>query len=174
MLRQLAPLTVEQQRKLILSATDRQRPLIILLLSTGMHPVVLSKKKYEFSFTEDYYQWKRPKKLRNNIVRGTWSRMMRGKGILEAVESLRGLTTQGYWYLVNDAGNKAGISPVGPLRLRHSNLTNHARLNHDRYTTAAMAATSVDTIEQYYTIGINELGILTEQEKEWLKELMER
>jgi len=168
------PLTVEEQRTLIRESNDTERALVLLILSTGMHPAVLSKEKYNFTFTNDYYQWIRTKKKKNNIVRGSWSKMMREKGILEAVEELRGKSRQWYWIILSGLGYRVKIGSLGPLRLRHTNFVNSARIGRDAFTISAMAATDLPTIQQYYTIGIQEMGILSDSDKAWLKELMER
>lgn len=168
------PLTVADQRRIIDKATDREKALIILMLSTGVHPAVLSNPKYDFSYDDNYYQWKRTKKTKNNIVRGVWSQRMRDKAILSALESLRGLTVRGYYFLVRSAGNRAKITPLGPLRLRHTHFVNGARLGHDAFSISATAATDLTTIQQYYTIGIQEMSSLSDSDRSWLKELMER
>jgi integrase len=173
-IRQLLPLTVGDQRRIVDKATDREKPLILLMLSTGIHPAVLSKPKYEFSYDDNYYQWKRTKKTKNNIVRGAWSSRMRDKAILSSLEGLRGLTVRGYYFLIANAGKRAKITPLGPLRLRHTHFVNGARLGHDAFSISSTAATDLTTIQQYYTIGISEMASLSDSDRTWLKELMER
>ena len=82
--RVLFPLTVKEQRKLLAVDEDtnmRVRALILLSLSTGMHPKVLSMPDaYGLVWTKEYFSWNRTKSRRQ--VQGAWSKAMREKDTL--------------------------------------------------------------------------------------------
>jgi len=169
--REKLPLTVGIQQKLLDEADDRERALMILMLSTGMHPRVLSQKTYNLIWDENYYSWNRPKTY--NKLRGAWSKAMRQGQTLGIVNKLRGRTPQRLWQIIDGLGDRCNVSGLCPLQLRHTHFVNRARLGHNAFEIAHGAATDLKTVYSYYTIGMGEMKRLTDVEKEWLQWLME-
>lgn len=171
--REKFPLTVEAQRKLLEAADPRERSLIILMISTGMHPRVLALKSYNLMWSSDYYSWNRPKKRTQNKVQGAWSRAMREGDTLGHLSKLRGRTPQRLWQIVKAVGDRCRIKGVCPNQLRHTHFVNRARLGHNAFDIAHGAATDLKTVYSYYTIGMGESKTLTQEDREWLGWLME-
>jgi len=169
--REKFPLSVEQQRKMIEKAGTREKALIVFLLSTGAHPSVLTEKAYNFDWTEQYFSWNRPKTLEK--VRGSWSRAMREDDLYKELRKLRSKTPGYLWELVRDIGNGVEVKGVCPVQCRHTYFSNRARLGHNAFDIAHGAATSLDTIYDYYTIGMGEAKKLSDDDKRFLEWLME-
>jgi integrase len=169
--REKFPLSVEEQQKLVKKAEGKEKSLLVLMLSTGMHPRVLSQKKFNLTWTEDYFSWNRPKT--NKKLRGSWSKAMKEGDNLGHLGKLRGKTPQRLWQIIDELGEKCKISGVCPLQLRHTYFVNLARLGHDAFTIAHGAATDLKTIYDYYTMGMSQMKALSEEDREWLKWLME-
>ncbi len=169
--REKFPLSVADQQKLVKKAEDKEKSLLILMLSTGMHPRVLSNKNCKLDWTEEYFSWNRPKT--HNKLRGSWSKAMKEGDNLGHLGKLRGKTPQRYWQIIDDLGEECGITGLCPLQLRHTYFVNLARLGHDAFSIAHGAATDLKTIFDYYTMGMNQMAKLTDEEREWLKWLME-
>jgi len=135
-------LTVEQQRKLIEQAEGKDRALLILMLSTGMHPKVLSRKDYGFTWTPDYYSWKRPKTRRT--VTGVWSRAVRQEKVTNWLVPRKLLYKDVSTYRKRLGALMPGLCP---LQLRHTYFVNRARLGHNAFDIAHGAATSLRTVK---------------------------
>jgi len=165
------PLTVEEQRNLLMKANENEKALALLILSTGMHPKVLSDKGYGLTFSDNYYEWNRPKTRK--VVRGNWSRAVRESGVLTLIEKMRGCTRQWYWQMLKAAGSKIKLKGLCPNQLRHTFFVNLGRLERNPYDIKMKSATDFDTAYGYYMNGKDESGVLTSSDKEFLKWLME-
>lgn len=166
------PHTVEAQRKLVESTTGRSRSLVVLFLSTGMHPAVLATPAaFSCAWDRDYVTWKRPKTLRP--VTMAWSRAMKEGTALEDITALKGTTRQYLHSLVFTAGEEVHIRDANPRALRHDYFVNRARLGHNPFDIAHSSGTDLQTIYSFYTIGMNDGRRLADSELTWLKYLME-
>jgi integrase len=169
--REKFPLKVEVQRRLIEKAEGREKALLILMLSTGMHPRVLSQVKYKLVWTEDYHSWNRPKT--NNKIMGNWSKAMREGDNLGHLNKLRGKTPQRLWQIIDELGERCKVTGLCPLQLRHTYFVNRARLGHNAFDIAHGAATDLRTVYSFYTIGMGESKKLSQEDREFLEWLME-
>lgn len=166
------PLTVEAQRKLLGKAEGEVRALFLLMLSTGMHPKVLSQtKKYGLTWDNTYYAWKRTKTMKP--VQGAWSKAMRDGNTLQDLWEMKGHSRQWYHRVLRELGKEAGVAGLCPLQLRHTFFVNRARLGHNAYDIAHGAATGMEVIYNYYTIGMGEAKALKPEDREWLQWLIE-
>lgn len=170
------PLTVEQQRRLVKVAQSKgsgqPETLLILMLSTGMHPKVLVDERYGFTWTKDYYTWKRPKTYKP--ITGSWSRAMMEMDNLDGrLKKLRGSTRQYYHQVLKYLGVEAGLVGFCPLQARHTNFVNRARLGHNAFDISMSCSTDMKTIYDYYMIGAGECRALSQADKEWLQWLVE-
>jgi len=167
------PLTVKEQMKLLeiaTSLTEYHKTLITFFLSKGIHPSCLyHPRKYELTWDKNYISWRRTKTGR--LITSSWSKLMRGE--TANLRKLLGKSVQRYWQYVKEAGNMAGITGLCPLRLRYTYFTNRGRLGHHPYDVSASSGTSMDTIYNYYTVGKEEMEKLTNEERKFLKELIE-
>lgn len=170
------PLTVDQEKKLVAVAkvkgSGTAETLLLIMLSTGMHPKVLADPKYSFTYTNEYYAWKRPKT--NREIRGGWSKAMRELDDLDGrLKKLKGCSRQYYHQVLKLLGQEGGIKGFCPLQARHTNLVNRARLGHNPFDIAMSTSTDLQTIYQYYMIGAGESKALGEADKTWLQWLVE-
>jgi len=161
-------LSVEKQRELIGKAAGKRKLLIVLMLSTGMHPMVLGK-DCNLVWDESQYAFNRPKTKRE--IMGAWSRAMKEQN-LSQLRALR-RTRQSLWQMVRDEGRKVGLPGLCPVQLRHTYFVNRARLRHDAFSIAESAGTDLHTVYKYYTVGISESKALPDQDREFLAWLME-
>lgn len=169
--REKLPLSVESQKKMIGKAEGKEKTLVILMLSTGMHPRVLSQKSYNLTWDKDYYSWNRPKTLKK--LRGSWSKAMKEGDNLGHLNKLRGRTPQRLWQIIDELGGKCGLTGVCPLQCRHTHFVNRARLGHNAFDIAHGASTDLNTIYDYYTIGMGESKKLSDEDRRFLEWLME-
>lgn len=169
--REKFPLSVEIQRKLIDKAEGKTKALLVLMLSTGMHPRVLSKSKFKLTWNQDYYSWNRPKTM--NKVRGNWSKAMRDGDLYAELNKLRNRTPQRLWQIIDDLGDSIKVTGLCPLQLRHTYFVNRARLGHNAFDIAHGAATDLKTVYSFYTIGMGESKKLSQDDREFLEWLME-
>jgi len=171
------PLTVVQQKQLLevvrKKGAETQETLLLLMLSTGMHPKVLAKpEKYHLEWNENYLTWHRPKT--HKTITTAWSKAMKSlKNLDERMDRLVGSTRQYYHQMLSYLGREAGVKGFCPLQARHTNFVNRARLGHNAFDIAQGAATDLTTVYDYYTIGMGESKNLTKEEREWLQWLME-
>jgi len=165
------PLDVQAQRKLIKKAEGKEKTLLILMLSTGIHPKVLAHKRYGLEWDKRYYRWLRVKTM--NEVMGAWSKAMRENGVLSGLVKLRGLTPQRLWQIVEGLGQKVKIKGLCPLQLRHTSFVNRARLKHDVFSISQGAGTDLTTVANYYMIGLNESKSMSKEDRTFLRWLME-
>lgn len=164
-------LTVEQQR-LLVEGKGFPTALCRLLLSTGMHPSVLT--QYDvcrLTFDSDQYSYQRPKTRRKII--GLWSRAMREPGMLEEIVRNVGCSRVWYYQVVARRIATKCMTRGSPLTLRHTYFVNRARLGHNVLDIAHSAGTSMDTIYRYYTVGMGDAKRLSEDDLEFLRWLME-
>ena len=169
--REKFPLSIDEQRRLIEKAEPREKALIIFMISTGAHPVVLTDRKYKLDWTEKYYSWNRPKSHRK--IRGAWSRAMCEGDLLKELRKVRSKTPGYYWALISLIGLDIGIKGVCPLQLRHTYFVNRARLGHNPFDISHGAGTSLETVHDYYTIGMGESKAMPDEDREYLSWLME-
>ena len=162
-------LSVEKQRELISKAEGKRKLLLLLMLSTGMHPRVLSNDKCNLTWDKSQYAYNRPKTKRE--VMGAWSVALKEEN-LDQLKALR-RTRQSLWQMVKEEGEKVGISGLCPVQLRHTYFVNRARLKHDAFSIAESAGTDLHTVYKYYTIGISESKALSDSDIEFLAWLME-
>jgi len=71
------PLEIPVQRKLVKKAEGKEKTLLIVMLSTGIHPKVLAQRKYGLEWDKRYYRWNRVKTM--NEVMGAWSQGYAGR-----------------------------------------------------------------------------------------------
>jgi len=169
-------LTVKQQQDMLSTVHEGYEvPQLIctVILSTGMHPAVLSHpRRYSLTASEDYYSYKRPKTFRP--VHGAWSETVRALEPVKALPPNLGRSVQMYGRYVSDLAHASGIAWwVGPRCLRHTYFVNRARLNHNPYDISHSSATSMDVIYSYYTVGMGESKRLPKEQISWLRKLME-
>jgi hypothetical protein len=174
------PLTVKQQRTILepqigddgVDYTDhRIRALMILSLSTGMHPKILSEPdRYGLTWTNDYFSWNRVKSRRQ--VQGAWSKAMREGQNLGYVKKLLGKDVSTYRKAIGGYCEPMKVK-MNMLTGRHTNFCNRARLGQDPFSIAHATGTSLKVIMQYYTIGVGEMGTLAEDDRAFLKWLCE-
>ncbi len=152
---------------------DPGQALVMCILSTGMHPSVLSRPDdFALDITPDYYSYMRPKTLKP--VSHPWSRLMASTDGWLTIKDLLG--SHRSWYHAECAriGSEAGIPfKVGPNMLRHEMFSNLARIGYDPFTISHRAGTSLDTIGRYYTVGMADAKRLTPTELAFLQELMD-
>lgn len=166
------PLSVDEQRKLIESSEGPVKAMIVFMLSTGAHPSVLSDKKYNLDFKDDsYYSWNRPKSHKR--VMSQWSKAMTEKALYKELRKIKGKSPGYYWLLISKLGEELKIPGVCPLQLRHTHYVNRARLGHNMLDISHGSGTSINTIAQYYTIGMGQSKTLSEDDRAWLSWLME-
>ena len=167
------PLSVPDQMKLIEKApSEKHRVLLLFFLSKGIHPICMAEPRtYELTWDKNYVSWKRSKTTR--LISTSWSRILKEGENLQILRKTQGLTKQRLWQLVKEAGKAAGITGLCPLRLRYTYFCNRGRLGHHPYDVSATSGTAMDTIYNYYTIGKQEMEILSNEEKLFLKNLME-
>lgn len=166
------PHTVDAQRKLVESTTGPARSLVVMFLSTGMHPAVLADPSaFSCAWDADFISWKRPKTLKPITL--AWSAAMREGDALEDITRLKGLTRQYLHGLVSSAGDEAGIKDANPRALRHDYFCNRARLGHNPFDIAHSSGTDLDTVYRFYTLGMNDGQKLQPEGAAWLKWLME-
>ena len=170
------PLTIEQQRKLIDRAEGKTKAILLFFLSTGAHPSVLTDedKEYRLDLTDDnYYSWNRPKTHRE--VQGRYPKCLQDKELRKTLNSkhTKGKDPTRYWQIIKKLGEDVGIKGVCPVQLRHTYFVNRGRLGHHIWDIAHGAATSVETISQYYTIGMGESKKLSKEDRGFLEWLME-
>lgn len=170
--REKSPLTVEQQRQLVAKAEGKTKALLILILSTGMHPKILSKNAYKLEWGPNYYTFLRTKTFKR--LHGSWSPAMKERhGILiEGVYRIKNRTPQRYWQLLKELGRECKISGLCPLQCRKTYFVNRARQGVNAYDIAQAAQTSMSTIYHHYMKGSTERKRLSEDDKEWLDWLM--
>lgn len=170
-------MTVLQQRSMIQdydpSDPDFGEALVMFFLSTGTHPCVLeSPDVYGLTITPDFYSYVRPKN--RTPVSFTWSKLMtRTRAWVQIADHL-GLSIQ--WYAQETAriGRLCKIPDrVAPNRLRHDMFTNLARIGLDPFSIMHRAGTSLHSIGRFYTVGMADSKRLTDDERNWLKELMD-
>jgi hypothetical protein len=77
------------------------------------------------------------------------------------------------WLLVKDFGEEQGVKGLCPLQLRHTHYVNRARLGHNAFDISHGSGTSLNTIHQYYTVGMGQSKGLSEDDREFLAWLME-
>ena len=174
------PLTVGEQRKLFEGVKEkdriRERALLAFFLSTGAHPMVLANVKCGFTWSQDYYEWHRPKT--HKVITSSWSRAMRESGILQYfdVNRKRGTLLEKdvstYRKLLERIGQRVGIK-LNCLKCRHTSFVNEARLQHNAFDIAMKANTNLQTVYRYYMIGMGESKALSPDDKEFLQWLME-
>lgn len=166
------PHTVDAQKKLVESATGPARSLVVLFLSTGMHPAVLATPSaFSCAWDANFVAWKRPKTLKPITM--AWSAAMREGDALEDITHLKGLTRQYLHGLVSVAGNEAGIKDANPRALRHDYFCNRARLGHNPFDISHSSGTDLDTVYRFYTVGMNDAQKLSRADQDWLHWLME-
>ena len=175
--REKLALTVGQQRQLVDMAEGKTKALLVLMLSTGMHPAILSDKNskgrrgtYQLQWSDDYYMFLRTKTLKK--IRGAWSPAMKEPLMLENLYRCRRRTPQRYWQMLNELGKECKISGLCPLQLRHTYFVNRARLGVNAWNISQGAKTSIDTINDFYMLGSNEMKQLSDEDTTWLKWLM--
>jgi len=146
-----------------------------LMLSTGVHPVVLEQpEKHALQWDEFYYSYRRPKKKSNNLVQGVWSAAMREPGVLDTIGSKLGRSKRWYLHCVVEAGKDAQLSGILNLnQLRSTMFVNRARLGHHILDISHSTSTSMPVIAQNYTFGMADRKRLTQSELDWLSWLME-
>ena len=154
---------------------DLSKALVAFFLSTGTHPCVLSDPdKYQVKLSSKYYSYFRPKLRAPKQVALAWSRYMRDNMIPDLLRDNMGASIQWYGQLTARCGIEAEISErVGPLRLRHDYFSNLARRGYDPFFIANRAGTNLQTIARYYTVGRSEIESIDDQQREWLKVLMD-
>jgi hypothetical protein len=166
------PLTVNEQKKLIDNADKPTKALLVFMLSTGAHPIILTDKTYFLDLQhERNYSWNRPKT--DKPVQGVWSKAMLEGSLFKELRRFARKKKGTPWYLVSKLGAELGFKGLCPLQLRHTHFVNRARLGHNAFDIAHGAGTDLATIYTYYTVGMGESRSLTEDEREWLKWLME-
>jgi hypothetical protein len=167
-------LGIAQQRALI--STDPQGKGAMfskLILSTGMHPAVISRPgQYQLQFNQDYYSYKRPKSYAP--VAGHWSRAMRNPRLLLQLQRSLSKSCRSYSDQLARHGVRAGLPQrLGALQLRHNYFKNRAVLGMHPFDIAHGAGTSLKTIMRHYTVGMGERQLLTDDDMTWLRWLME-
>ena len=93
---------------------------------------------------------------------------MREDDALSELVKLRGLTPQRLWQIIEGLGQKVGIKGLCPLQLRHTHFVNRARLGHNPFDIAHGAATDLQTVYTYYTIGMGESKSLSKEDRAFL------
>ena len=167
------PLTVDAQKLLIESLKgkeyDSERTLTILMISTGMHPLVLAEPQiHALAWNPNYAEWKRPKT--SVQIHVNWSLAM--KEVLPYLGALKGCTRQWYWDIVKSAGKAGGISGLCPLQLRHTHFVNLARMGYSESDLRIESGTNQNTISHHYLTGLREIKRLTPEDKVFLEWLM--
>lgn len=167
-------LTVAQQRGLV--STDPQGKgamLSKLMLSTGMHPAVISRPgQYQLQFNIDYFSFKRPKSFAP--VAGHWSRAMRNPRLLQQLSKSLGKSCRSYSEQLARHGVRCDLPQrLGALQLRHNYFKNRAILGVHPFDIAHGASTSLKTIMRHYTVGMGERSTVSEEDLLWLRWLME-
>ena len=166
------PLSVENQRKLIEKADKPLKALIVFILSTGAHPSVLTDKKHNLDLSDDeHYSWNRPKTRKR--VMFSWSKAMLKGSLYKELRRFKKKKPNACWYLLSVLGGDLKIKGVCPLQLRHTHFANMARLGYDLFTIAGRSGTSIDTIQQFYALGMGEMKRLSEDDRKYLEWLME-
>lgn len=169
----IEPLKVGQQIRLISRAVDeKEKSALIIFLATGIHPKCLNyPDTYKFNIGEYSVSWNRTKKKSSANCRLVLSSAMTEN--LDTIKSkIVGKSRVWLWKLVHDAGDRAKIH-INPRRCRHTALCNFVRLDKDIFYIRSATGTSLDTVSDVYTVGIEDKARMTEEEKEWLKWLME-
>ena len=169
--RKKLPLTIEEQRNLLMKASEKEKALLVLMLSTGMHPKVLSDRSYGLTFNDNYYEWNRPKTYK--VVRGGWSKAVKEGNIIATIKKMEGCGRQWYWELLKTAGLRIKLKGLCPNQLRHTYFVNLARLQYNPYDIAAKSATNFKTAYEFYMTGMGEGKGLSDTDKDFLKWLME-
>lgn len=165
------PLSVDEQMRLVEASEGPTRTLLLLFLSTGMHPLCLAEpKRYGLAWDEDYVSWKRTKNFKQCTFR--WSSAMKDE--LSSLHKLKGKTRQWYFMLVKDFGRANGVPSLCPLQLRHNYFINRARLGHNAFDIAHSSGTDLDIVYHHYTTGMNESSTLSPRNIDFLRWLMER
>ena len=113
------PLSPGDIEKLLGACRDeRERRVIMIMLSTGMHPSVMADpEKYDMEITRGMLTWNRPKT--GKLCR--WLVPDEMKGLVDAFlnEDL-GYHRSTYWNIVRRVAKRAGLEHVSPLTLRHT------------------------------------------------------
>lgn len=141
------------------------------MLSTGMHPKVLSDPAYGLTFNDNYYEWNRPKT--HKVVKGAWSKAVKEGNVLNTLRKMQGCSRQWYWQLLKAAGERAGIKGLCCNQSRHTFFVNLARLEYNPYDIAFKSATDFKTAYGFYMTGMGEGKSLPKEDKKFLKWLME-
>lgn len=166
------PLSVADQRMLVDKADGHTKTLLLLFLSTGMHPLCLSKtKRYGLSWDQLYISWVRTKNKKKCMF--AWSNAMKTPGVLDSLWSLKNKSRQWYFILIKELGKENGIPGLCPLQLRHNYFINRGRLGHNIYDISHSSGTSMDTVYNHYTIGLNEGKAISDEDRGFLRWLME-
>ncbi len=170
-------LTVTQQQ-VLLNAGDfdgmvgKGRALSALVLSTGVHPSVLSlPEEHAVELAECYWSWRRAKTAKPVV--GAWSPWLLRTEAVPVIKALLGKSPQWLSGLIAAAGAHAGIpGRVAFNRLRHTYFVNLARLGVDPWTISNMAGTDLNPVGRYYTVGMMERRRLEPAQVEWLQLVM--
>lgn len=154
-------LTVQEQIALLRGSYDGPsglgRALCALVLSTGIHPVVLSEPETRGLYLgPTSYSWRRPKSRAQ--VCGPWSWFMvqprDGFTAVDVVASNLYASPQWYGQVMALAGKEAGIhGRVAPLRCRRTHFFNLAVLGLDPWSISQSSGTSMATIGKFYLAG---------------------
>jgi hypothetical protein len=166
---------VAEQRR-VLEVDDftnpRIRALLILSLSTGLHPKVLARPEHHgLTWTNEYYSWNRPKTKRQ--VQGAWSKAMREGQNLNLMKKWLNRDVSTYRKALDGYCEPRRVAKMNMLRGRHTSFCNQARMGRDPMSIASSTGTSLNVILQYYTIGIHEGPTLSEDDRKFLRWLID-
>lgn len=150
----------------------KEKSLAIFFLSTGAHPSILSDpQRYQFYTDSSSYSWARPKTRRPVI--GVWSQAMRQDIVQKTLSEALGTNRFKLYHQLSALGRHLGIQCVGPLLLRHTNYVDRARLGHHILDIAHSTGTNMYTVYRYYTVGIQLAKATAEEDKNYLRWLIE-
>jgi hypothetical protein len=169
-------LSVPEQRRLLYGDLEGQdglgRALMRLSLSTGIHPVLLSRPEdYSVVLGPDYYSWNRAKTSKK--VEGVWSPAMLESGVLPLIRSNLGASIQWYGQCAYEAEKSAALPYRQPFQIgRRTYFVNLARMDLHPYLMSNSAGTSMDCIGRFYAVGWKERKRLSQEDLDWLTWLM--
>ena len=135
------PLTDKEFDKILQVATrtsEEARKVVLFLRFTGMHVSVLAEpNKYNLKVEDDEIKWDRPKKKGKVAFTSIPISKQLNFEIDDFIKDLRNRQRRGsrqYFYeLIREIGEKAGISNVSPMSLRHTIGVDMLNRGFDRY-----------------------------------------
>ena len=170
-------LTITEIRKIVGSPDSKEKSLALLILTTGIHASCIANwKQYKLQYSDSAVTWERTKQgtRSNSRIQIPWRAPLRetdgtnGNPRYKVLAHWKRRTRFGIHKALQRFGTQLKIDGLCALLLRRAYFVNQGRIGRSQMMIEIESKTRWTTIMDYYVQGANEVGMLSDDDKELL------